>query len=239
MATQELKFKTQGEQRQAEANGGEQEDLGLEVVDTSALDTTQLDAKLLNAIDGKEGEVEQSEMEFEPEMDGDLVDDSKEMIIWDISAEEVLWPILEESYEQEKEQEKHKWIKSNKDEHITQQHWSTEALKHWSTDSWLEEVFVEKVETSQNENSPYELSDDFENPTENKHSDHNDQENEAVAHNMWGGSKSLSLPNDIQLIKKLQMIIKTHSWDTELKIWSMSIWVDKTGEQKVIELLSE
>lgn len=190
---------------------GEDTDLGLEVVDTSSLDTAQLDAKLLGAIGEKTEGTEASE-KGEEELENWVYEEDPG-IIGDIWAVDVLSPIVDDSE-------------------------NSGALKHWSTETSLNHAFIEEEETSEDDDPSDESSDNFEYSPEDKHKSHNSQEKGGAAHIAWWNAKSLPLPNDIQTIKQLQVIIKSYPGDIELKIWAMTVRVDHIGEKKVIDLLS-
>ncbi len=94
--------------------------------------------------------------------------------------------------------------------------------------------------------SPDDCSDYLENSSENQHND-KDSENESnIGHSDSDNDKEyidsalslqFDLPNDIQIIKKLQVIIKSHPGSEDICVWAMKLKLSERGINEIRLLL--
>lgn len=120
--------------------------------------------------------------------------------------------------------------------------WDDGLVDHVSwEDIYLEKEFEHHISNDSENGSPDNFSDYLENPSEDKHNDQDSEDQWDIRHEMEYNkvSKELyfELPNDIQIIKKLQVIIKSYQWTEEVKVGTMRLKLSEHGIEEMRKLL--
>jgi DNA polymerase-3 subunit alpha len=109
----------------------------------------------------------------------------------------------------------------------------------------LEEASVESIGNNSQNDISDDFSDSFEDPSHQEHSTQNNEEDTNIIHEkQWEELKqspsipSYELPNDIQIIKKLQQLIISSPGENKLSIWGMNIQLSDEGLKQLIVLLN-
>lgn len=111
----------------------------------------------------------------------------------------------------------------------------------------LEDELNDEIADPQQDKPSDEFSDDLENPSKDEHDDQDNQKDQEIAHNTTGKEletgtsgyhwDSFDLPNDIQTIKQLQVLIKSHQGNRRVNIGGMEVGLDDEGLIKIQKLL--